>query len=47
MVEALKATDEALSKAAEDAFNKAALDYHEKPTPGKLSINITKSTESI
>lgn len=28
------------------ALTKAALDYHELPTPGKLSINITKSTES-
>ena len=28
-------------------FKDAALEYHAKPTPGKLSIEITKSTESV
>lgn len=29
-----------------DDIKKAALEYHELPTPGKISINITKSTET-
>ena len=40
------AADKALSQASEEVFKQAALDYHEKPRPGKLSIHITKSTES-
>ncbi|MBT8440016.1 MAG: malate dehydrogenase, partial [Gammaproteobacteria bacterium] len=27
-------------------INKAALDYHENPRPGKLSVEVTKSTAS-
>ncbi len=40
------AADETLNKVTDDRLKKAALDYHEKPIPGKLSINITKPTES-
>ena len=29
-----------------DEFKQAALDYHQFPKPGKLSIALTKSTES-
>ncbi len=47
MVQALTTdTNEVLNETTEDVFKKAVLDYHEKPIPGKLSINITKPTES-
>ncbi|HWK49859.1 MAG TPA: hypothetical protein VNR40_08215, partial [Steroidobacter sp.] len=34
--------DSSLSANARDNLRKAALDYHERPTPGKLAITATK-----
>jgi malic enzyme len=46
MEEALSKTADEVRGHADQAFKKAALDYHALPMPGKLSINITKPTES-